>query len=151
MTTTLTKKQSYISKGPNQQLWIEQPRDLRDENGRKYGQTDLKAVIFEDHRYEATEEKAEKLGFTFDELIAFIEGQPTMNVDIWLESAPPDEQSPTLKEQTEKIFAAVVKLDPDAIGKLMEDERATHNRQSVLQVASAALEQLQSEGEPEKS
>lgn len=151
-TKTLTTKQTrtFLSRSPNQQLWIESPHDLRDEHGRKYGQSPLRAVIFENNRYEATPEKAEALGMGFDELIDWIHNHALMNVGVWDEAAPPSELSPTIKEQSERIFAAVAKLDADAIGKLMDEERATHDRQAVLQVATAALEQLQSEGESEK-
>jgi len=152
MSNTLTKQKQhrFISKQHNYQLWIEQPRDLRDENGRKYGQTPLKAVEFAENQYTADEAEAERLGMTFDELVKWIQEHPEMNTSIWDEGTPPEAQSPTVKEQSEAIFAAVRKLDPDAIAALMDDERATHNRQAVLQVATVALEQLQGEGESEK-
>lgn len=149
--TTLTKKQhSFISKQPNYQLWIQQPTYLRDDQGRVYGTTDLKAVIFEGHTYTADEDKAAALGMTFDELVAWIQNHDTINVEVWDGDKQPEELSPSIKEQSERIFAAVAKFDPDAIDKLMQEERDTHNRSAVLQVATAALEQLQSEGETEK-
>jgi len=150
--TTLTKKQThtFISRQPNYQLWIEQPLALRDDAGRKYDQTPFKAVAFENNRYVADEEKAEKVGMTFDQLVEWIQNHEAMGTEVWDEGAPPSELSPTIKEQSERIFAAVAKFDPDALAKLMQEERATHDRQAVIQVATAALEQLQSEGEPEK-
>lgn len=149
--TTLTKKQqAFISKQPNYQLWIEQPRDLRDENGRKYGQTDLKAVIFENNRYVADEEKAEKIGWTFDKLVSWIQNHEVIGTEVWAEGINPGDLSPTIKERSTEIFAAVAKLDPDAIAAIRADELATHNRPTVIQMCVAALEQLQSEGETEK-
>jgi len=151
MTKTLTKKQhAFIAKQPNYQLWIEQPHDLRDEYGKKYGQTPLKAVIFEDNRFVVTDESAEKVGMTYDELVGWIRNHPDMNSQVWDEGAAPEEVSPTYKERSEAIFAAVAKLDPDAIAAIRDDEVATHNRPAVIQMCVAALEQLQSEGEPEK-
>lgn len=150
MSKTLTKKQhAFISKQPNYQLWIEQPHDLRDEYGKKYGQTPLKAVIFENNRFVVTDESAEAVGMTYDELIDWIRSHETINAEVWDEGAAPDEQSPTFKERSDAIFAAVAKLDPDAVAAIRDDELATHNRGGVIQMCVAALEQLQSEGETE--
>lgn len=150
MESTLTKKQRrFNSKVHNQILWIEPPRDLRDESGRKYGETPLRAVEFTDHIFIADEDSAQKLGMTYEELVEWLQSHAEMNTSIWDEGAPPDEAEPSVKEQSRRIFAAVRNLDPDAIAALMEEERATHDRPAVLQTATAALEQLRDEGESE--
>lgn len=149
--TTLTKKQqAFISKQPNYQLWIEQPRYERDDLGRQVGVTPLKAVIFENNRYVADEEKAAQLGMTYDELVKWIETHDAIGTEVWPEGVNPGDLSPTVKERSTAIFAAVAKLDPDAIAAIREDELATHNRPGVIQMCVAALEQLQSEGETEQ-
>lgn len=151
MSKTLTKKQhAFISKQPNYQLWIEQPHDLRDERGVKYGQTPLKAVIFENNRFVVTDESAEAVGMTYDELIDWIKSHEVINAEVWDEGAAPEEPSPTYKDRSDAILAAVRKFDPDAIAAIRDDELATHNRPAVIQMCVAALEQLQDEGESEQ-
>lgn len=148
MTDTLTeKKRVYTSKSSNQKLVYQPEKYLYDNNGARRGAELGKYVEFQNHTFIADEESAAKLGLSFEELCAFIESRDGYNATnapnaIWSSDAPPDEVSPTFKEVSDAIFAAVTDVDSDRIGEIIKQERDTHNRPQVLQMARAALEQL---------
>lgn len=140
--TTTTSPRTFIAKCHNLVLVIEPARDLRDENGRRYGTQPPVAVEFTDHLFTADEKSAAALGMSLGELIEWLHAHEMFNSAVWDEAAPPDAVSPTIKEVSADIFAAVERQDPDAIAKIIERERGTHGRGSVLQTAQAALEQI---------
>ncbi len=155
MTDTLTKRERiYSSKCHNQILTVKPQRVLRDSNGDSYGLTPVRHVVFSNHQFVANEEAAAALEMTYEELIQFIESRPGFNATnapnaIWSEDTPPDEVSPTFAELSEAILAAATAEDVEALGRIIEQERETHNRAQVIQMARGALSLLAKGGATE--
>jgi hypothetical protein len=61
----------------------------------------------------------------------------------WEMGAAPDEPRPTLSEQNVRIARASVAFDTDELQAVINEEKATHNRPSVIQGAEAAIGEVE--------
>lgn len=142
---TLTAETTFTAKCHNQELVIEFPRPIRDDNNRQVALEPGRSIKFEGHRFVADEEAAQGLGMELGELVAFVRDHELFGVSIWDETGPPDELEPSVKEQAARAARAFASQDADGIQAVIDSERDTHNRAVVIQQATALLEQLADE------
>jgi hypothetical protein len=100
------------------------------------------AIQFEDGEY-TTDDPDE---------IEFIRGRPYFNQfathnAIWEKDAPPEEPQPTIREQTKAINKAARAGDVEKLGEIAEQEKASHNRDAVLDEIKSALAELAGDGD----
>lgn len=60
----------------------------------------------------------------------------------WEQGAAPDEEQPTLAAQMDSLNDASAAYDRSAVEAVIAEEKNTHNRTAVLQVADAALRRI---------
>lgn len=157
MAATKTKKAkaakpvTFYSRSPNQRLTFEPPDVERNERGRVIRRITGKAVQFENGLYvwdpsDSSRDEWERS----EEALEFLRAHEKLNAQregaFWEKGAAPDEPRPTLADQQAAITTAAVAKNADALSEIIEQERDTHNRDSVIELAELALEQVQGDG-----
>lgn len=130
---------TFVSRASNLRLVSDPEAVVRNDRGQVVKNYAGSAVEFQNSRF--TVDADDKIMYRGEEVptVEFLRNHPTFNVDFWELGNAPDEPKPTLAEQNEAIYAAAGKRDVNAIAKIVEEEKRTHNRSQVLQVAEAAL------------
>lgn len=145
------KPVTFFSRSPNQRLTFEPEDIIRNERGRVTDRHPAKAVQFENGMYvwDPTD-KSRQDWETSEELLEWLRDHGKLNAQregaFWEKGAAPDEPRPTLAEQQIAITTAAVAKDAETLKKILAVERDTHNRDSVIDLAEVALEQVQGEG-----
>ena len=150
MAATKTKKAkaakpvTFYSRSPNLRLVFE-PEDIqRNERGRVTDRFAARDVQFEKGMYVWDPQKDD------EEILDWLREHPKLNSTresaFWEKGNAPNEARPTLAERQLAITTAAVAKDADALNEIIEDERETHNRDSVIDLATVALEQVTGEG-----
>lgn len=80
---------------------------------------------------------------TVQDAAAWIRSRPGFNVHIFEEGREPGRPLPTEQELSKQITAATLQLDVDELQAIIQRERETHERASVLTQAQEALDQVQ--------
>ena len=124
---------TFISKCPNLKVVIEPKFPIHDHMGRKIGMNPGRRIEFDRHRAEVTDAKdiealRKRPGFN----------EPS-NEGFYEDGAAPDEPKPSIKEQTDAIFAAAQARDVEAIRAVIDTEDETHRRDQVYAAAQGAL------------
>ena len=160
-TATATKPVTFISRFPNLRIVRVAEDVLRNEAGRKVGAIAPGSLQNERHGIEDDgapwEINFEGGVFVTDDpiLIDFLRNHKPFNpadgsgdrdvmgagcnIDYWEQGAPPEELRPTLAEQSAAIGRFGALGDEEGLKALLDEERATHNRESVTQGAESAL------------
>lgn len=81
---------------------------------------------------------------TMQDAATFLRSRPGFNRDFFEEGAELDRPLPTEKDFSAEVTAATLQLDIPALEGLLEQERATHNREALVDQAESALEQVRS-------
>lgn len=98
-------------------------------------------IQFVDGRFETSD----------SEEIEFLRDHKLFNSRFYEEGNAPDEPKPTVKEQLSAVARAIAASDPDAIQAVLDEERATHDRDVVTSAAQEGLVALADEGEEKQS
>jgi len=161
MTESATQPVTFISRFPNLRLVRIAQDVLRNEGGRKVGAIAPGSLHNERHGIEDDgspwEVQFEGGTFQTDDpiLIDFLRNHKPYDpsddsgdrdvqaggygVDFFEQDAAPEEPKPTVAEQQERISRAAVRLDVAELQAVLNDEKATHDREAVVQGAEAAL------------
>lgn len=149
-TQTKTKKAkaakpvTFFSRSPNQRLIFEPADTERNERGRVIKRYASKDVQFENGMFVWDPKQHDK------ELLDWLREHPKLNASregaFWEKGAAPDEPRPTMAEQSAAITSAAVAKNAEALEQIIERERETHKRDSVLDLAEVALANVQGEG-----
>lgn len=130
--TKTNGKVTFIAKCHNQVLTVRKANTVRNFAGEVVNKDPGLRIEFQQHLF-TTEDP---------ELIEFVRNHRFFNSQITEEGNEPDRIRPSLRERIDAIMAASAGHDPDALVDIIEDERATHNRVDVIEVAEQALERM---------
>lgn len=156
-TATKTKKAkaakpvTFFSRSHNQRLTFEPPDVVRNARDRVIETIPAKAIQFENGLYVwDPKDEARDEWERSEETLDWLRAHPKLNTQregaFWEKGAAPDEPRPTLAEQQMAITTAAVAKNAEALKEILERERDSHKRDSVIDLAEVALEQVQGEG-----
>lgn len=150
-TTTIDSKEvTFISQCPGQVL-VKEPMDYDVVKvGNRNVVKTLQAV-----RVEFGEGSNPNIYTTSDpEIIDWLREHPQFQVKergFWELGNAPDEPQPTMNSQIEEIGRAAGARDIEALNKVIEVEKDTHNREPVFAAAKGALKGLEGDEERKQS
>lgn len=137
-----TELVTFYSKYPDPVICLDTPWTKRTAEGVVYDKYEGEHIWFKNHVAKVTPAQAEKLRAktTERDTFAMLYGR-----DFWEpDRNAPGQLYPTVKEQTMKITRLAAAGDVEGLGKLLDEERDTHNRPEVIDQGFAALETIES-------
>lgn len=128
-----TEPVTFISRSPNLKVVIDPKYPRYNDMGRKIGMNSGERAEFDRHRFTTTD----------PEVADYLRSRPGFNAPshqgFYEDGAAPDEPKPSIKSQTDAIFAAAQNRDVEAIRAVIEHEDETHKRDQVYAAAQGAL------------
>lgn len=119
----------FYSRGHAQTVTIESPDIVYDDHGHRIEKGGTIADFAPDGWYETDD----------DDIVAVLREREGYNLDFFEEGNEPDAIKPTEGDAIATIIEATAAEDDEAIQKVLDEEKATHNRPTVVGAATAAL------------